>query len=755
MKRQYFAISLIGINSICSQVILIRELIAIFSGNELTMGFVLAAWFLWVAVGSTLGGKWKDRCTDSVHRRFLVLQGIFPFALIIQVILIRGARPIFDLPLMAVVGLGQIFLVSFILLAPLCLINGIMFSLGYQWLSMPYTSPAGRVGLVYVLEAIGAGIGGCIFSFLLIRILSHMQICILLGIVNLLSVFLIYWRQYAASRCNTKGVWISGILLTLFTIIFLASPFLKLDMIIYAYQWRGFDLIDCRDSIYGRVALTHLHGEYSFYEHGVLTGTIPDLWSDEWRVHLPLLQHPSPESILLIGTGLGSIKEALKYKVLSLIDYIELDPTALTLAEQYCPKEYRVVLKTPKVNPVYGDARIFLRNTTKRYDVIILGLPDPQTAQINRMYTQEFFKLAHAHLTEGGILALSATSSENYIGPQLAKFLGCIYQTLKGVFTNILITPGDTAYFIAGEGNGFMTLDANTLSERLRSNNIGTVYFSKYYLPAMLTDERIEFTKNVIEGVQHVELNTDLKPVCYLYDLILWGRYFSPVTGKILEFVKGINKKMLLALTLIALLIGMSTRLLGKMKSRRIIIGLIVLLGGFIEIVLEFLLVLCFQIFYGYAYLQLGILITGFMVGLTIGSALMTHTMDKLKDAYKTLMLIQCIYLLYPALLIIVFKGFNIFTWHSHLVEAYFILFATIAGFIGGIQFPIATKLFLSKTQKWKGDAGLLYGLDLVGSGAGALLSSSLLVPLLGIEFTLAILSIMGLIGVLLLAVNL
>ncbi|MGA1792105.1 MAG: hypothetical protein ACMUIM_11510, partial [bacterium] len=367
MKRLYLAISLIGVNAICSQIILIRELIAVFSGNELTMGFVLASWFFWVALGSSIGGRWKGHDEITIRRRFAILQTTLPFILIIQVILIRWSRLIFHLPQMATVGMGPIFWVSFLLLSPLCLILGVMFSLGYQWFALPHLSPAKRVGWVYVLEAIGSAAGGGLFSFLLIYIMSHLSICLLLGLVNLLSALLICIQQPGK---NPKGAWISGSLALVFLGLFFTTPFFPVDLWIYAFQWKDFQLLACEDSIFGRIALTRMNGEYSFFEHGVLTSTIPNQWTEEWMVHLPMIQHPAPQNVLLIGTGIGSLKEAIKYGSLHHIDYIELDPTALSLAREYCPPDLVTGMKHPKVHPIHRDARLHIKETERVYDVV-------------------------------------------------------------------------------------------------------------------------------------------------------------------------------------------------------------------------------------------------------------------------------------------------------------------------------------------------------------------------------------------------
>ncbi|MGA1865313.1 MAG: hypothetical protein ACMUHX_09645 [bacterium] len=752
MKRLYLAISLIGVNSICSQIILIRELIAVFSGNELTMGFVLAAWFFWVAIGSTIGGRWKAGNETSIRNRFTILLISIPFLLILQIILIRWSRILLGLPQMAIVGMGPIFWVSFLFISPLCLILGMMFSLGYQWIIRPELSPARRVGWVYVLEAVGSGAGGCLFSFLLIKIMGHFQISLLLGIVNLLSGLLNFSQK---PERNLPGVWISGSLSFLFLSLFFLSLFIPIDFLIYTLQWKDFKLLACEDSIFGRIALSKLNEEYNFYEHGVLTSTIPDHWTEEWTVHLPFIQHPEPQKALLIGTGIGSLREAIKYPSLKRIDYVELDPTALTLAEKYCPRNYVKILNHPKVRPIHKDARLYTKETDTVYDIIIIGLPDPKTAQLNRMYTMEFYNLASNKLSRNGVMAFSVTSSENYIGPHLGDFLRCVYKTVREVFPEPLVAPGDTAYFIAGKNKDFLTLDPDIIIQRLSARNIETHFFSEWYLPSLLSEERVNDLKLIFEDTEGVWINTDLRPICYFYDLILWGRYFSPITGKVLEKVKDISgKRLLFFLAVLTTMLIVFTKISGREKGQRLTVGILVMLGGFIEIVLEFLLILGFQVFYGYAYLQLGILITAFMVGLTMGSALMTHILDNLKKPYIWYCGIQICYFIYPLFIILLFTRINVSFWHAKAVEFIFILLTLMAGFMGGFQFPIATGLFLSPSQKWKGQAGLLYGLDLIGSAFGAVLASSYLIPIFGIVTALGVLSLMGGIGLTLLLVN-
>ncbi len=64
-----------------------------------------------------------------------------------------------------------------------------------------------------------------------------------------------------------------------------------------------------------------------------------------------------------------------------------------------------------------------------KFDVIIVDVPDPQTAQLNRFYTVEFFRLARAHIAPRGLLAVELRSSEETISPDLAALFRSIRRT--------------------------------------------------------------------------------------------------------------------------------------------------------------------------------------------------------------------------------------------------------------------------------------------------------------------------------------
>ena len=145
----------------------------------------------------------------------------------------------------------------------------------------------------------------------------------------------------------------------------------------------------------------------------------------------------------------------------------------------------------PRVRLHVDDGRLFLKSTPKTFDVIILNLPEPQTAQINRFYTVEFFREAAAKLNTGGIVSFQLVASEDYITPTLASFLQCINRSLREVFPEVSTIPGGKVHFFASKQAGTLTDQADELLRRLKSRHLKTSYVREYYLPFRMSPDRM------------------------------------------------------------------------------------------------------------------------------------------------------------------------------------------------------------------------------------------------------------------------
>ncbi|MCM8765485.1 MAG: fused MFS/spermidine synthase, partial [Candidatus Omnitrophica bacterium] len=648
-----------------------------------------------------------------------------------------------------------IFLSSFVILAPLCSLLGFMFSLGCRIYDHTSSSPATKIGIVYVLEAIGAMSGGLLTGFILIRLFNSFQILGILGLLNVLVGFLL---QLNSPQTRFKSSFVTG--LTIFLILGMAGLIFRGWDNLHQYslykQWKDYKLLASENSIYGNIAIVEREGQDSFYYNGLHLYTLQDRLTSEEAVHFNLLEHPNPKKILLVGGGVGGLIEEITKHPIEKVDYLELDPLIIKMAKAYLHRAYSSSLDDPRVEIKHLDGRFFIKRAERIYDCIIIHLGDPYTAQLNRYYTVEFFKEMKNILSKDGIVSFAVTSSENYISRQLGDFLRSVYFSLREVFEDVKVLPGDTAYFLACPKVGILTYDYKILMERARERKLDIKYVREYYLFSKLSEERIAYIENSLKKKNKVKINYDFRPISYYYDIIFWTTRFS---GSLFtKILSGTSETKIWGFSgVIYLLIFLYSLL--KIKNReeyKKITLLAVATTGFSEITFQMLVLLSFQIIYGYVFYKLGIILTSFMIGLTLGGYWITKILAKLKNDFSIFIWTQVSICLYPLILALFFGLFSqakgeVISWlGAHIL---FPFLPIIAGFIGGFQFPLANKIYLSKKEEIGQVAGLNYGMDLLGSCLGALLAGAFLIPILGIPKTcwvVAIMNLMVLIGLLL-----
>jgi spermidine synthase len=730
-----------GLGALLAQIILLRELMKVFSGNELTAGIVLTAWLLWTAVGSALSGAFTDRIQDKPFI-FATVQLILSVILLATFLLVRYLRPLLGIPAGEIASLLQMVAGIFVLLIPFGLCSGFLFALGCSLLGEITSKEARSIGHVYAYEALGAGIGGITFSLLLIHIFNPWQICLITAGLLALSAFLLSSRLRPVAL-----VWV-GLLIGL--LFFVGT---QLDLTSQGWGWQGYRVVASKDTIYGNITVIADGPQVSFFENGVWAFTYPDPQTAEEAIHFALLEHPQPRDLLLIGGGIGGlISEALKHPTLRHVDYVELDPSLVSMGRAYLPPQATLSLADPRVEIIPIDGRRFVQRGTKRYDVVILHLPDPTTAQLNRCYTREFFAEVSAILHEGGIFYLSVQSSENVIGQTLTQFLSSLYWTMREVFPEVVVLPGPSARFLGARAKGTLTSDPAILVQQARLRNLRVDYVRDYYLFSNLSAERVRYLQFLLEQGKGVLINRDLRPICYFYDICLWSAQYSPFLKDLFLHLQGLRVEwiflLIAAITLILLWKGR------RSPSPPLLWAVVV--TGFSQITLEIIIILTFQIIYGYLYYTIGMIITAYMIGLALGSWLITAVIRRITRPLRLLLMIQAALALYALGCLPLILGLHQGALPSSLagaMEGAFPFLTLVAGFLGGIHFPLANKVYLGQRKEIGRIGGLIYGVDLAGSAAGALIISVILVPIMGISQGISLIVVMNLSAILCLGI--
>ena len=193
-----------GLSGIVAQVILLRELLISFLGNELTLGIILANWLILVAVGSFIIGKSVGESRKK-DRNLCVFQLIFSVAFPLAIFLCRMFKNILLSTPGEALGFVPIFYSSLLVLIPVTLPYGALFTYGCKLYAWSDGEDASSVGQVYLLETVGSMIGGLLLTFLLIQYFNSFTIAFLIASSNVLMSVILLWLEPGSSEPLSKG----------------------------------------------------------------------------------------------------------------------------------------------------------------------------------------------------------------------------------------------------------------------------------------------------------------------------------------------------------------------------------------------------------------------------------------------------------------------------------------------------------------------------------------------------------------------
>src|SRR6266496_1541395 len=120
--------------------------------------------------------------------------------------------------------------------------------------------------------------------------------------------------------------------------------------------------------------------------------------------YLPLALRPESKDVLLLCYGCGVTADALLHGPnVKRMDAVDISKEVFALADFYSGINYSNPLRDPRVHAIVQDGRFFLQASPRQYDIISGEPPPPKLAGAVNLYTQEFFRLMHSRLKEGGI----------------------------------------------------------------------------------------------------------------------------------------------------------------------------------------------------------------------------------------------------------------------------------------------------------------------------------------------------------------
>ncbi|MBW2027909.1 MAG: polyamine aminopropyltransferase [Deltaproteobacteria bacterium] len=199
----------------------------------------------------------------------------------------------------------------------------------------------------------------------------------------------------------------------------------------------------------------------------------------EMIVHVPLLVHPDPRKVLVIGGGDGgTVREIIKHPEVQEVHVCEIDEEVVRACREYLPS-LASSFDDPRVKVFYEDGAKYVKESPGSYDVIIVDSTDPLgPGQI--LFQREFYEDMKGALLDQGIAVTQCESMylHQHVIRGVYSFAKDIFPRLGYYFTMVPTYPSGLIGFY------FCSLSRDPVSD-IDEDRARTLKGLKYYTPEL------------------------------------------------------------------------------------------------------------------------------------------------------------------------------------------------------------------------------------------------------------------------------
>jgi spermidine synthase len=738
------AAGLLGFFALAAQALLFHNFLAAFGGGELGAGAFFASWLAWVAAGAVAGRS--NAVAMERASRLLPLLAIAQIpAFILQQTLISHAPGFIGARAYEVFPILPIFPIAFILNAPTSFLTGLLFTFACRGKNGAAATRA------YIAETFGGCLGGAFATFALNAHLSREMIFLSTSALLLAGCVGTGIMAFAPLGTRPRRFAATAISCTFFLCLMAIVPLAAnyWSDVNERFIWTRLLPSEEREGGFATAFERYAHGrrEGQFIvmsEYGVCDALPPDEHAAE-IIALHLAQKNDARNALIFGKNVfGVCEDLLKLPQIERVTWLDADPeypeAIRRVARDQNTGGLSLKLETPK-----QDARAWVSSTNNRYDLVLLNLPDATSLAMNRYCTREFFSSIAKVLTPNGVVSARVSGGANYIGGELAALGASLLSTMQSTFKSIALKPGDETWLLASNG-AELTQAPATLRDRFATVPGGAALYPPEGLPALYPPDRVDFQLNAYRAALENEgpdasFNTDYEPKALFYGLLIAIRQagFRGIAASLFKSRQAVVWAFAAPILLYALL-----RLLRRMEIARISGPGIKALNAFDSRFLIFstgmssmatsvILMFMHQARFGSLALDIGLIASTFMLGSALGGFASNRFLAKSFQTSDATLLITVP--AYAALLLAA-----AFAPRPESRAAWFGMMGA-AGFLAGLYFPMAAAR-LQHLGATSGQTGAsLECLDHTGGAIGALLTGSLILPILGGKTALALMA--------------
>jgi spermidine synthase len=385
-----FLFFLSGFVILGNEIIWSRYLSLIVYNSVYTYTLTITVILIGIVVGSALTAKFFDRTA----RRPLIF-GSVQIAIGITVMMALMIPADFWSSVIDSTDLTSlIWMVCIILFLP-AVLSGISFPLAIRMVVEEPSKAALGVGMMTAINTVGGITGSLIIGFFLLPILGLQKSIMIITSISLLIGFT-SWFFLEPSRPSISRYMIVLII----SMAWLGIPYItktKLPEDFLASQGR---LIDFREGISSFVSVIKKGEELQL--------AVDRAWQGSDRrghqvmaAHVPMLLHPDPKNILVIGLGAGQTPSRFLMYDIEHLDCVEIESEVVKLAKAYFPSDW---MKDQRTSFIVEDGRSYITHIKKKFDVISIEVGQVYRPGVAPFYTSDFYHRARLRLKQNGII---------------------------------------------------------------------------------------------------------------------------------------------------------------------------------------------------------------------------------------------------------------------------------------------------------------------------------------------------------------
>lgn len=733
----------LGFFALAAQTVLFRAFLSAFEGNELAVGAFFGSWLAWVGLGAALARLLP--LSNSLERGLGGLTLCWAPLFVAQLFLIQNIRALAGVASYELFPLARMLVLSALLNAPVSAFTGLLFTLACRAFAHRPSLPVARV---YAFESAGAFLGGVSMTVLFGMGISQ-ETAVLIALLPLTGAAGLYSfasvdAPGAGRRRRIRTLALAPFAVAVVVLVSGLGPaWARFEArtawrrLLPAASFTGFFTTAQSAYLYGQRG-----GQFVVMMPGGVCETLPNAESAAEAAVLGRTQVPRMRDVLVVGSGSAGLCEALRAMPgTERVVWMSSDPEYPRRLRGVLPERFVDTLadiETPE-----GDIRAFLEESGQEFDLVLLNLPDVTTLVLNRYTTAEFFDLVARRLAPSGVVGLRTTGAANYLGGELAALGASGLVTLESVFENVVVKPGDDTWFFASNAD-YVSEDGAVLRERLREIDPAGQRYPPEALAALYPPDRIRFQRERYAEVAalwgpDMLHNSDGHPKALLYTLLVALRRGGRISlGATLPVLVRFGAWLGIgAMLLYGLLRGWY--LYGERQAHRPSrqtlwdAGVLVAAAGLCGMALTTALMFRYQSDHGSLFLAVGLIASHFMAGAALGAWLMA--------AMLTRTVREPVWLLPLAVLGHLFVLLFVASLPHQTPHVLFLALFFVSGAVTGLYFPIAA-LRLERAGFEAGSAGgLLEMLDHSGGACGAVATGLLMLPVFGVEASLAVLA--------------